>query len=139
MSILVIIGIVILVILISIALSWTTIKKTTINYISRKVLDNVKVDTNPAEMQLSDDKTYGILKYTYLNQNYSIRIPFEKRLLRKIGVTVYHLKDDIETEITNQPGIPILITANALGGGKIIIRKNDDILEEFTGDQIVKF
>jgi hypothetical protein len=117
----------------------TTIKKTTINYISRKVLDNVKVDTNPAEMQLSDDKTYGILKYTYLNQNYSIRIPFEKRLLRKIGVTVYHLKDDIETEITNQPGIPILITANALGGGKIIIRKNDDILEEFTGDQIVKF
>jgi hypothetical protein len=139
MSILVIIGIVILVILISIALSWTTIKKTTINYISRKVLDNVKVDTNPAEMQLSDDKTYGILKYTYLNQNYSIRRPFEKRLLRKIGVTVYHLKDDIETEITNQPGIPILITANALGGGKIIIRKNDDILEDFTGDQIVKF
>lgn len=139
MNILIIIAIIILVIIIAICLSWTTVKKTVITYASKKIMDHIKVETNPAEMQLSDDKTHGILKYTYLGQDYILRVPFQKKLLRKVGYSVHHVTEDSETEITNQVGIPILITANDLGGGKIIIRKDDEIVEEFTNDQIVKF
>ncbi len=140
MSMLIIIVVIILIIiLIALIYNWGTIKKTTMTYISKKILDNVKVETDPAEMQLSEDKTYGILKYTYLNKEYEIRVPYDKKMLRKVGVSVHHLKDGVEIDISNQPGVPIFVSANNLGGGKIIIRKGDDILDEFIGDQIVKY
>jgi len=140
MSWLIIVIIILVVLLIALAYYWVPLKKKAIIYISKKVMDNVKVETNPAELQLSEDKTYGILKYTYLNKEYTIRVPYEKKMLRKIGVSVHHInKDGIETDISNQPGIPVFITANNLGSGKIVVRKGDEILDEFTGDQIVKY
>lgn len=139
MNIWVIIIIAIIVILIALYFSWGSVKKTVITYASKKIMDHVKVETNPAEMQLSEDKTCGILRYKYLGQDYTLRIPFQKKLLRKIGYSIHHIKDDQEIEITNQPGVPILITPNDLGGGKIIIRKDEEIVEEFSGDQIIKF
>ena len=68
-----------------------------------------------------------------------MHVPFDKKLLRKIGYSVYHVNPDgKETEITNQDGIPILITANSLGGGTIIIKKDEETINEFTEHQIVK-
>lgn len=137
MHILLIIGIIILVIIVAMILSWPTIKPMAINYASRKIMDYVKIETPPAEMQISECGTYGTVKYNYLNSEYTLYIPFEKKLLRKIGVSVYHSHNGQETEITHQPGIPILITANSLGGGSIIIKKSDEVINKFTENQIV--
>ena len=139
MNVFIIIGVVILVIFIAIILSWPTLKPMAINYASRKVMEYVKIETPVAEMQISESKTYGTIKYNYLNQEYTLHVPFDKKLLRKVGVSVHHLnKEGQEVEITNQAGIPILITASCIGGGSIIVRKNDETIEEFTENQIVK-
>lgn len=132
--------IVLFVIIIALILAWpNTIKPTAMKYITNKVIANIKVETPPAELQIDESGTFATIKYTYLNKNYTLRLPFDKKLLRKIGYTIHHIHEGQETEITNQMGIPILVNASQLGGGEIVIKKHDEIIEKFSENQIVKF
>jgi hypothetical protein len=136
----VIILIILIVIILALLLAWpNTIKPKAMKYITNKVMQNIKVETPPAELQIDESGTFATIEYNYLGKSYTLRVPFERKLLRKVGYTVYHIHDDQEVEITNQIGIPILINASNLGGGEIIIKQHDEIIEKFTENQIVKF
>jgi len=134
-----ILTIVIAVIFILLFASWNTVKPKLKNYIMNKIMDSVHVDSNPAELNIDSSKKYAKLDYFYSGSKYTLYIPFDKKLLRKINTNVYHQLDGKIVDITHQQGIPILITPNMLGGGTIIVKKEDEVIKTFEGDSLIQY
>lgn len=62
------------------------------------------------------------ITYQRQGQNYTLYVPFHRNLIRENrGVKFFlELEDNTQREITQQPGIPMLVNAEELGGKNII-------------------
>src|SRR6476660_4842269 len=116
-TLLLILVVILIIIFIIYLLSWEKcLKPIAVSYVTDFAMKNVKMETNPNELTISESKTYATLKYTHLNKEYTLYLPYDKKLLRKVGTEVIHHLDGVETDISSQPGIPCLVNASALGG-----------------------
>lgn len=71
--------------------------------------------------------------------DYNIVAPYRRELVSKMaGSQVWCSKDDVLIDITQQPGIPYLISANMLDADYIVVKKGG-LETRFTGDQIPNF
>lgn len=67
--------------------------------------------------------------YNWQGKAYSLYVPFNKSLMRTWnGIKVFLLKDDLELDITQQPGVLYLITPQQMGGSGAKIVKGDKII-----------
>lgn len=67
------------------------------------------------------------LSYNYINQEYHLYVPFNRDYI----IAMNHFKVELVSnsctiDITQQPGIPYLITARDLGGDNIIITNQEN-------------
>ena len=58
---------------------------------------------------------YIEIKYTYMNENYTLRVPYDKtKIATMVNYNVFSNKGNEMFDITQQPGIPYLVSANDL-------------------------
>lgn len=109
-------------------------------YVTKKIVENMpKIEDSPAELHLNDSRTAAKLTYFHKNKEHVLYIPYDKKLLRKVGYTVYHEMDGKKVDITQEPGIPYLVTAGSLGGGEIKVYKDEEVSASFKDGETVKF
>ena len=69
---------------------------------------------------------YMQINYSYMNQNYILNIPYDKtQIANMLNYNVYAVYNEDYVEITQQPGIPYLITADALEVDYISVNNSD--------------
>ena len=69
---------------------------------------------------------YMQINYSYMNQNYILNIPYDKtQIANMVNYNVYAVYNEDYVEITQQPGIPYLITADALEVDYISVNNSD--------------
>lgn len=69
-----------------------------------------------------DTRKAASLTYDRLGKKYLLYLPYDSRLMARMsGHQALLIKDGIEIDITQQPGIPYLVTATELGGSEIKI------------------
>jgi len=80
------------------------------------------------------------IRYKYGNLPYTIFIPY-RRGLTKRGSKVWFIPDDKEEtqrNITQQAGVPYIVTPKDLGGTVVIKDMNNRIIQTFTGTDMIK-
>ncbi len=78
------------------------------------------------------------IKYSRFNTNYLLFVPYNRKLAVKTGThKALLVKGQEEIDITQQPGIPYLITAEQLGGECIKIIR-DETVTKFYRNEVVK-
>lgn len=76
------------------------------------------------------------ITYLRYGREYQVNIPYNRHLVAKMSsCKVFLIKGEEKIDITQQPGIPYLMTASMLGGDKIILEKGDTVIE-YGPDQI---
>lgn len=132
---------IILIIIIAIGMcSWTYAKPKVMKYVTNKIMQNLPpMEQNPAELNLNYNRTSARLNYTHKGKEHILYIPYDKKLLRKVGYTVFHELNETKVDITQEPGVPYLVTANMLGGGEIKVYKDDELVNTFKEDDHIKF
>ncbi len=88
-----------------------------------KILNN---QTECKEAQVYD--TYIYIPYKYCHNDYSLRLPYDaSKVVKMNNYTVEAIDGTIKYDITQQPGIPYLITCQDLECDQIIVNDfNDD-------------
>lgn len=132
---------IILIILIIILLSaWPTyIKPKAMKYATKKIMENLPKQENPAELNINEPRTCGKISYFHQNKKYDLYLPYDKKLLRKVGYSVFHELDGKKVEITQEPGLPYLVTPKMLGGGEVKVYKDEELKITFKEDEHIKF
>ena len=95
----------------------------------------------PLNVHINSNNKSIIIKYVYQNKDFVVILPFRKELKTKAVNKKIFLVDnnDNEIQLITQPGIPLFISPDDLGVKEIKIIDDDDILEKYTGNQIIKF
>ncbi len=94
--------------------------------------------TDKPSFTICDTGRSACITYTRMGLTYTVYVPFEKRKVAKLsGIRVYLHKGNGEVvDITQQPGIPYLVTALMLGGDKIrVVGENNTVF--FGPDEMV--
>ena len=92
---------------------------------------------NTGYITINQTVTSASVSYTRYDKEYQIHIPYNKDLITKMTrLKVYLVKDGERVEITQQPGIPYMVSARMLGGEKIIIVKDNNVQKEYKNDEI---
>ena len=137
-TILIIILVVLLILFLIILFSWNNLKAAGTKYVMNRVIQNMpKIESSPTELIINDSKTAAKVKYNYNGTDYIMYIPFDKKLMRKIGYRVEHELDDLKVDITHQSGIPYFCNPSMLGGGKINVYKDEELIKTFVEDEFV--
>ena len=105
---------------------WYTIKKNTLMILS-KMLSSIKEDKNKKYgITVNDSDMSANIIYNHLAKDYIINVPYnKKKILSMLSLYVVLNKNGEEINITQQPGIPYLLTGEQLGGDNIIITNMD--------------
>jgi hypothetical protein len=119
--------------------TWTYAKPKVMKYVQGKIMQNLPKHSHPAELNLNEAGTCGKLVYTHKNKEYVMYLPYDKKLFKKIGYTVIHKLGDVSVDITQQAGIPYLVTADSLGGGVVEVYKDDDLMHTFKEGEAIRF
>jgi hypothetical protein len=139
MHVIVIIFIILVILIALCILLWPVAKPKMMKYVQNKIMSNLPTYSNPAELNLAENRLHGKLTYSHKGANYSLYLPYDKKLLRKVGYMVYYEHKNMKIDITQEPGIPYYVTAEILGGGVIRVYKDDEIVHEFKENESVKF
>lgn len=78
------------------------------------MISDIKVNDEKPSVIIKED--YMIIKYVYLNDEYTLRVPYDQDMVATMTqYEVYGLLDDgTEIKLTQQPGVPYLVKAKAL-------------------------
>jgi flagellar basal body-associated protein FliL len=136
--VLLVILVVLIVIIILAACSWTYAKPKLIKYATNKVIQNLPKHDDPTELNVNDTRTAAKLTYFHKGAEYTVYLPYDKKMQRKVGYTVFHELGNKKVNITQESGIPYMVTANMLGGGKITVYKDDELKHTYKDDDMVK-
>jgi hypothetical protein len=134
-----IILIVLIIIIIALLICWKYGKPKMMKYVTKKIMQNIPENQHPAELNLNEQRKAGKLVYYHHNKEHVMYLPYDKKMLRKVGYTVFHEMDGKKYDITQELGVPYFVSANMLGGGEIKVYKDDDVVHTFKEDEIVKF
>ena len=84
----------------------------------------------------------AIVMFEYGGKQSKVHIPYNRRkmvsMMRKKVFLIRPTKDtdeeDEKIEITHKPGVPYLLSAREMGGNKIIVKKDNDIIQTYDVD-----
>ena len=77
------------------------------------------------------------VSYCRYGRSYHVNLPYRPELVRLMARTrVYLLRDGQRVDITQQPGIPYLVTARMLGGDGFVIVRDQQSVELGPDDKI---
>jgi len=83
---------------------------------------------------------YIEIPYKHMNINYKVWLPYNHKLvLKMLPYTVTAVKDNQSLNITQQPGVPYLITPYDLNAESIITYNENEDQEDFYYNQIMPF
>ena len=95
--------------------------------------------TDKPSITIGETGRFACITYSRMGFTYSLYVPFEKRKVAKLSsIRVYlHKADGPVVDITQQPGIPYLVTASMLGGTHIrVVGENKSVT--FESEETVK-
>lgn len=122
--------------------------KTYINsYITNKVMKKLDEISNSQEIKF---KQFGrhpsaVVLFEHGGKSHNICIPFDQskaRYMRRKRVFLIKEHDDQiteEIEITHKAGVPYLLSAEEMGGNKIVVRKDNNTLKEYSSSEVPKY
>ncbi len=81
---------------------------------------------------------YIEISYYYMTTPYTVRIPFNHfQIVPQTQTVVYAKKDGVEVDITQQPGIPYILSPSEMKVDEIIIfNLNDETENTYIDDEI---
>jgi hypothetical protein len=80
----------------------------------------------PDLFSINDTGKSASIKYTRYGKSYILNIPYDRsRISSMSSYTVYLIKNNQRINITQQSGIPYLVTADELGGNSIEVETID--------------
>ena len=99
---------------------------------SRSFLQSI----NDLKLSSSSFSVYGptsaMITYNRCNIPYNLYVPYHSRLVSKMSpYRVFLVKDGNEVDITQQPGIPYMLTAESMGGTELIVRKSGEVVTRY--------
>lgn len=108
----------------------------------KKELDKRMRDEDDQELFKPHERCKSaIIKVTHGGKSHNIFIPYDRSkstsmLMRK----VYLIRDGQEIELSQKPGVPFLVSAQDLGGDKIILKDfSGEHLHEYTANEVPNF
>jgi len=120
-------------------LSKEIIKKKITEYAMNKVKENLDKDTEDkiSFKPISRTKS-AIISFNHLGKVHNIYVPYHRNtstsMLRK---NFYLIKDGEKILLEQKPGVPFLVSAESMGGDKIIIEDRDgNTISEFVDNEI---
>lgn len=102
------------------------------NWIIQKVVDKVLENYPPPKsshsIEISENGRSLIMSYTHLGRDYKLFLPYNRRATIPMAQYKASLnkRDGLNIDITQQPGIPYLVTPEDLGGDSITILNRDN-------------
>lgn len=89
--------------------------------------DSPEIKVHKSNFVISDSDKSAIITYERFKTEYMVIIPYNRRYVSKMMHLKVEIKieDDKFLEITQQPGIPYLVSAEMLGGKEIKISNTD--------------
>lgn len=89
------------------------------------------------QLIINNNQKSASIIYNYRGRRYILFFPFHpEEIMKSIGFQFFLIKKGKKIDITQQKGIPYLITANQLGGEKIELRKDNELIKEYLSDEI---
>ncbi len=115
------------------------------NHILTKVQE--KLDSNMDKEMVSfrpiPKTKSALISFTHGGKQHHVSVPYDRSKGRKMGRNRVFLVGNVDhntityqTDITHKPGIPYLLSADDMGGDKIIVMKDGIIVKEYSGDEI---
>lgn len=100
--------------------------------ILRAISNSTSDNNSQCKFEINSDRKSATITYTHNNKIYRIIIPYNRRRIRSMSQhQVFLVKGNDRVDITHQPGIPYLITAEEMGGDSIIILdESNNIIKE---------
>ena len=110
----------------------------------KNVVETLMKESYKPNCVINDTQQSATLMYERMGKIYHLTVPYNRSIMANmVGKKVYLIKQTPEKEIvidvTHQPGIPYLVTANAMGGMSFRITDSiDDVTVEVPGNVIPK-
>ena len=120
-------------------------KKILNNYIINRVLEelNKKQENEGVLFQPLSRTKSAVIVYKHGGKEHKVCVPYDRSksraMLRK---QVFLIRDEGEQdriEITHKPGVPYLLSASEMGGIKIIVIKDNQVVKEYESNEVPKF
>lgn len=98
-----------------------------------------KEDDTKEESNLIIDKNLAIINYSHNDKNYILHLPYDSIAAKTRSKRVFAIKENgEEINITQQPGLPYLITCQHLSAVRIEVRGRDQtVLKTYQGDETI--
>ena len=83
---------------------------------------------------------FAVLTYQRRGRDYKVYIPYQRKLIPPMGsTTVYLTTAGDKINITQQPGVPYLLTANEMGGSQFLLVDENSEHLYVDGDKHISF
>lgn len=101
-------------------------RQSIVNWGIRLLLDSYRSTDKPS-ITIGETGRFACITYPRMGFTFNVYVPYEKRKVSRLsGIQVYLHKDDGSVvDITQQPGIPYVVTASMLGGTSIRVVGED--------------
>lgn len=111
-------------------------------YILNQVLKelNKKQDEEGEIFKPLEKSKSALILYKHGGKDHRVCIPYDRsRVISMMRKDVKLITDDDEIDITHKPGIPYLLSAFQMGGIKIVVKKDNKVVREYTDHDIPNY
>lgn len=112
------------------------------SYIISKVMEelNKKQEEEGTPFISMERAKSAVILYKHGGKEYKVCVPYDRTksraMLRK---EVFLLSDNGKIDITHKPGVPYLLSAEKMGGVKIVVVKDNKTIREYDKDEIPEY
>lgn len=121
----------------------TSWKKLSVNLLFMKEMSKILMRNygSPVRFAINDSGKSASISYVRNGMNYIVNVPYHRNKVGVMsGIKAYlirrYLEEEEAIEITQQSGVPYLVSAEMLGGEKILLKYREGEVKEFIGNEI---
>ena len=79
----------------------------------------------------------AMVLFDHCGKQYKICVAYDmKKRVSMLSKKVFLIEDGEKIDITQKPGIPYSLSANEMGGERIIVEKSNKIIREYKGNEV---
>lgn len=95
-----------------------------------RAISNNNNNNSDSRFEINDNRRTATITYRHNDKLYKVVIPYNRRKIRSMSQSQVHLiKDGERVNITHQPGVPYLVSAEDMGGQAFIITNENEEIE----------